>query len=96
MAGEDAACQKRVCQAGGRESKPPAAPPPVFAEIDPISGRENGKERIVSLENGIFRRKNPLAPAVHAAGCVFSLRGLRPAQTLPEFFDSLGPRPHGG
>ena len=44
------------------------APPPVSAEILWISGRGNCKEAIFALENGIFRRKNRPAPAVHAAG----------------------------
>ena len=41
---------------------------PVFAEIFQISGRKNCKETIFALENGIFRRKNPPVPTVHAAG----------------------------
>ena len=83
--------KKRVLQAGGRGSKfpPPRPPPPGFAEIDPTSGCENGKERSFSLENRMIRRKNPPAPSVHAAGCEFYLRGLRPSQTLPESFDTL-------
>ena len=43
-------------------------PSPVSAEILWISGRGNCKEAIFALENGIFRRKNRPAPAVHAAG----------------------------
>ena len=43
-------------------------PLPVFAEIFQISGRKNCKETIFALENGIFRRKNPPVPTVHAAG----------------------------
>ena len=43
-------------------------PLPVFDEIFQISGRKNCKETIFALENGIFRRKNPPVPTVHAAG----------------------------
>ena len=50
--------------------RPPPLPPPqaVSAKILRISGRGNCKETIFALENGIFRRKNRPAPAVHAAG----------------------------
>ena len=44
------------------------ATPTSFAEIFQISGRKNCKETIFALENGIFRRKNPPVPTVHAAG----------------------------
>ena len=52
----------------GEQALPPLPPLPVFAEIFQISGRKNCKEAIFALENGIFRRKNRPAPAVHAAG----------------------------
>ena len=52
----------------GGASSPATAPLPVFAEIFQISGRKNCKETIFALENGIFRRKNPPVPTVHAAG----------------------------
>ena len=45
-----------------------------------------------SLENRILRRNNPLAPAVHAAGCDLALRGLRPFHTLPACFNRLTTR----
>ena len=54
--------------AEGGASSPPLPPLPVFAEIFQISGRKNRKETIFALENGIFRRKNPPVPTVHAAG----------------------------
>ena len=52
----------------GEQAPPPLPPLPVFAEIFQISGRKNCKETIFALENGIFRRKNPPVPTVHAAG----------------------------
>ncbi len=54
---------RRLRKTGGA-----ATPLPVFAEIFQISGRKNCKETIFALENGIFRRKNPPVPTVHAAG----------------------------
>lgn len=42
---------------------------PDFARISSKSpGAKSAKETIFALKNGIFRRKNPPAPAVHAAG----------------------------
>ena len=84
------ACQKRFLTSWWtREQAPPPLPPlPVFAEILRISGRENCKETIFALENGILRRKNPPAPAVHAAGYDLYSRGLWPSRALLGFFDS--------
>ena len=54
---------------GARFVRPPPLPPlPVSAKILRIFGRGNCKEAIFALKNGIFRRKNRSAPAVHAAG----------------------------
>ena len=52
----------------GEEAPPPLPPSPVFAKILRIFGRKNCKGMIFALENGIFRRKNPPVPTVHAAG----------------------------
>ena len=73
----------------GGASSPPQPPLPVFAEIFQISGRKNCKETIFALENGIFRRKNPPVPTVHAAGHDGNSRGLWPSRALQGFFDSL-------
>ena len=64
------ACQKSLFDTlvAGERAPPPLPPLPVSAEILWISGRGNCKEAIFALENGIFRRKNRPAPAVHAAG----------------------------
>ena len=64
-------------------------PLPVFAKILRISGRGNCKDTIFALENGIFRRKNPPIPAVHAAGDDFCTNELRPLTLSYGFFDSL-------
>ena len=63
-----------------------ARPSPVSAKILRISGRGNCKEAIFALENGIFRRKNRPAPAVHAAGDDFTARGLRLSRALLGFW----------
>ena len=71
--------------ADGEASSPAIAPSPVFAEILQISGRKNCKETIFALKNEVFRRKNRLAPTVHAAGHAWKFERASALSSVPVF-----------